>query len=134
MSELKIAAFMQNAWFPPGTQKHHLDRYITDQVFHRRILRGTMSGRRLTEAFGDTFFDRIWWDNVAPRATLLASGHSATDMPHVERVIAEQGPRLILTFGTQAKEAIALSVGGMKLKVMNCRHPNARGIRQREIN
>lgn len=133
MSEIKIVAFMQNPWFPEGTQKHHLDRYTTDQEFHRRVLANTVSGRRLLESFGHPFFDRIWWDNVCPKATHRPDGQGTVDMMHVERVISEQDPDLILTFGTLASEALQRSAGAIRRKVMHCHHPNARHRTQREM-
>lgn len=130
----KIVAFLQNPWFPPGTKKEHIDRYNTDQAFHQRLLRNTMSGQRLMQAFGEHMFKRIWWDNVSPEAADEAKGITPADMAHIERVIDEQGPDLVLCFGKSAKEAIDRSAGSITRKIMYCHHPNARYKTQDELN
>ena len=132
MLQMTILAFMQNPWFPPNTAKRHVELYNTDQEFHRRLLAGTMSGRRLRQAFGD-LFGKIHWDNVAPAAAEEASGVTDVDMKHVERVIGEVKPQLILTFGTLAKGALENSIRAYKIKRMDCHHPNARGRTQGDL-
>jgi hypothetical protein len=131
---MKIVAFLQNPWFPPGTKKEHVDKYTTDQRFHRRLLANTMSGRRLLEAFGEDTFKEIWWDNVSPDPAWTSAGVTSTVMAHVERVLREQDPDLILVFGLQAKQAVSRSVGSIKRKVMACHHPNARFKTQEDLN
>ena len=116
---------MQNPWFPPETAQRHVELYNTNQEFHRRLLAGTMSGRRLRQAFGN-LFNTIHWDNVAPAAAEEASGVTDVDMKHVERVIGEVKPQLILTFGNLAKGALDNAIRAYKIKRMDCHHPNAR--------
>jgi len=123
--KINIVAFMQNPWFPPGTQREVIDRYKTDQEFHRRLLRETMSGYRLHQAFGD-LFDRIHWDNVAPEAVDHPKKRSPVNVKHVDNVILTVKPNLILTFGEVAREAIADSIAAIRIKTMYCHHPNAR--------
>jgi len=122
---MKIVAFMQNPWFPPGTQKRHVELYNTDQDFHRTLLANTMSGKRLKQAF-KSMFDQIYWDNVAPAAAEEACGKTDVDIEWVEKVIAQQRPDLILTFGTLAKDALAEAIVPTACRVMSCHHPNAR--------
>ena len=124
--KVKVLAFMQNPWFPVDTKKEHVDRYITDQEFHQRILARSMSGGRLLQAFGPTMFGKIWWDNVAPAAAVEAAGKTDIDMIHVERIISEVKPGLILTFGNLAKDALEDSIQGDKIPRLHCHHPNAR--------
>lgn len=130
---MKIVAFMQNPWFPPDTRKELIDKYLTDQDFHRRLLGQTMSGHRLKVAFGDEWFARIFWDNVAPLASPHASGITKPDMAHVDKIITEQKPGLILTFGTLAKETLLKCSGAVRTKLLHCHHPNARHHTQAEL-
>lgn len=130
----KILAFLQNPWFPPGTKKEHIDRYTTDQEFHQRLLSRTMSGQRLLNAFGAGMFARIWWDNVSPEAAEEASGKTEIDMRHVEKVIDEQSPDLILCFGKPAQEAVDKAAGAITRKILYCHHPNARYKTQDDLN
>lgn len=127
MKEPKIVAFMQNPWFPPGTDRRHVDRYTTDQEFHRRILARSMSGVRLMSALGPALFNAIWWDNVAPTATEESSGISEIDMGHVETALTEQRPDLILAFGRVAEAALDKSFIAMEIPCLCCHHTNARG-------
>lgn len=122
-----IVAFMQNPWFPPGTKKEVVDRYLSDQDFHRRLLARTMSGRRLLDAFGPDMFGRIHWDNVAPTAAEEANGKTDVDAEHIERVLNRVKPDLIICFGKLAEWAITNSFEGDGKKYLLCHHPNARG-------
>lgn len=131
---MKIVAFLQNPWFKEGTDPAIANRYVTDQVFHRKILARTMSGHRLLTAFGQEDFNSIWWDNVAPLAADYASGITPPDPKHIDRVLSSQAPELILTFGLLAKDAINRSPGSVRKKVMHCHHPNARFHTQSELN
>lgn len=124
--KVKIVAFLQNPWFPAGTKPDHISLYRTDQEFHQKLLRQTMTGNRLVMSFGDELFKRIWWDNAAPSAVDHPRKRSPINMIHVESVINTQSPDLIIAFGELAKEAIDLSVEAMRKKVMYCHHPNAR--------
>jgi hypothetical protein len=126
MKDPKILAFMQNPWFEPGTRPEITDKYRTDQEFHRRLLARTMSGGRLLQAFGPDMFGKIWWDNVAPAAAFEAAGKTDVDAQHVERVINEVRPDLIITFGILAEEAVDNSILATDIDYMCCHHPNAR--------
>lgn len=126
MKHPKILAFMQNAWFPPGTERGIIERYQTDQEFHRRLLAMTMSGGRLLSAFGHDMYNQIWWDNVSPTHTETPSGLSAADMQHVELTIKTYQPDVIITFGKSAEEALDQSIMAMDIDYMCCHHPNAR--------
>lgn len=123
--KIKIVAFLQNAWFPPGTDKDLIYAYKTKQEVHRKLLKETMTGYRLYQAFG-SLYDEIHWDNVAPEAVDHPKKVSPVDMKHVEGIISVIRPDLILTFGEVAKEAIADSIAAIKTKTMACHHPNAR--------
>ena len=123
--KVNIVAFMQNPWFPPGTDKELIYQYKTQQEVHRKLLKETMSGYRLHQAFGE-LFDRIHWDNVAPEAVDHPKKRSPVEIAHVEKVIKTVKPNLILTFGEVAKEAIADSIAAIQIKTMACHHPNAR--------
>lgn len=130
---MKIVAFMQNPWFRLDTPKEAIDRYRTDQEFHRRLLGETMSGNRLRIAFGEHWFKEIWWDNANPKHSDVASGMMDPDIAHIERVIKEQEPNLIITFGAQAKKGVERSVAAISIKCMHCLHPNARFFSQSSL-
>lgn len=130
---MKILALMQNPWFPPGTNKEHIDRYRTDQEFHRWLLARTMSGARLLQAFGPAMFAQIHWDNVAPEAAVEAAGVTDKDPDYVERLIHELRPDLIISFGRLAEEVLDGSILAVNIPYMCCHHPNARGQTQQDL-
>lgn len=124
---MKIVAFLQSpsqTIFPEDTPAHILDKYRDDQEYHRRMLKQSMTGNRLYQAFGP-LYDEIVWDNVAPK--------DEVDHAHIDRVIAESEPELILTFGEVAKEAVSNSIMAIKIKTMACHHPNARFRTQNDL-
>lgn len=123
--KLSIVAFLQNPWFPPGTDKELIYAYKTKQEVHRKLLKETMTGYRLHQAFG-SLYDEIHWDNVAPEAVDHPKKTSPVDMQHVEGIISVLRPNLILTFGEVARQAIESSIAAIKTKTMACHHPNAR--------
>ena len=78
-------------------------------------------------AFGPYWFNKIHWDNVAPKAAVEAAGETDVDPDHVEQIIAEVKPDLIITFGKLAEKAIGNSILADRIDFMCCHHPNARG-------
>jgi hypothetical protein len=124
---MKVVAFMESPSkniFPEGTSQVIIDRYRDDQEYHRKMLRQSMSGNRLHQAFGD-LFDQIHWDNVAPAGTV--------DSKHVDKVVKEHDPVVILTFGNIAQDAVDNSIASLTKKVMVCHHPNARHKTQSDL-
>lgn len=118
---MKIVAFLlspSDAVFS-NQPAHVLDKYRDDQVYHRKMLRQSMTGNRLYQAFGD-LYEMIWWDNVIP------VGGTEPDAKHVNKVIMEQKPDLILTFGKAAETTIEDSIAAINRMTMSCHHPNAR--------
>ena len=129
--EYQIIAFMQNAWFPPGTKQRHIDKYHRDQKFHQRILSFSMSGRRLMEAFKELYF-KIWWDNTTHETVQFASDIVPPNTIMMEELIVKIKPRLILGFGKQAEETL---IGiDPPIPMYFCHHPNARGKTQADLN
>lgn len=131
--KITIVAFMQNPWFPPGTEPAVKHAYRTLQDFHKKVLRSTMSGQRLLMAFGEEYYERIWWDNIAPEPADHPRGKTKVDMKHVDTLIEIWKPQLVLTFGSVAGEAIDGSLMCLHRKVMKCHHPNAMGRTQAEL-
>lgn len=129
---MKIVAFLQNPWFPPRTPRHIITRYRDDQIFHRRILSMSMTGKRLVEAFGEDLYCQIHWDNTNWRAADRSTGKMVPDHLHIETVLVCEKPVLILCFGNQAREAIKSRP--WSADILHCHHPNARGRTQEDLN
>lgn len=123
---------MQNPWFPDNTDAEVIRKYREDQEYHRKLLSRTMSGYRLSHAFGSAFW-RIHWDNVATDHANEASAKTEVDMNHVEALIEKIRPDLILTFGQLAMETINRSIYAKGVVTMSCHHPNARHKTQADL-
>ena len=130
---MNIVAFMQNPWFDETTDPVIIEMYRTNQEFHRNVLARTMSGQRLLAAFGDVLFHQIWWDNASPDHSHHANGSTCPDVLHIEQVVLEKKPKLILTFGNSAREAVGSAVSAIPIRVMECHHPNARHHTQHDL-
>jgi hypothetical protein len=134
---MKIVAFMQNCWFPPGTDQRHIDKYHQDQDFHRRVLAMSMSGKRLVTAFG-WLYDRIWWDNASKSCATVASGRYGFDLVHMRSVLKRQSPKLVITFGAIAGNGVMLldddPICNPSYEHLSCHHPNARHKTQQDLN
>jgi len=117
---------MPNPWFPPGTDEQLIYAYRTKQDVHQDLFKATDAGYRLKQAFGDDMFKQIHWANVAPEAVDHPKKRSPIDMKHVEGILSVVRPNLILTFGEVARQAVTDSIMAMRIKQMNCHHPNAR--------
>lgn len=128
----EIVAFLQNPWFPEGTAQRHIDHYISDVDFRRRVLSMSMTGKRLNIAFG-AWFDRVWWDNANPFPTPVANGVQFPNIDHILGVINTQKPKLILSFGAQARSGLK-TIEFRPIVHLVCHHPNARGKTQEDLN
>jgi hypothetical protein len=121
VSDLKIVAFMLS---PSRAVDLDISLYAQDQEYHRMVMRQSMSGRRLAQAFGD-MFDQIHWDNVNPM-----SGAVDADMSHVKKIIKNIQPDLIIGIGGVARKAVHL----IDPDAFSCHHPNARYRTQDDLN
>lgn len=129
---MNIVAFLQNPWFKPGTAQHHIEMYRDNQDFHRWVLLCCMTGQRLERAFGKLYRE-IHWDNTNWRPAYESKGRVDPDYEHMEYVIVNKRPQLILSFGNQARDAVR-HMGGRRdlpheywqVPYLHCHHPNAR--------
>lgn len=137
---ISIVAFLQNPWFK---QRSDFDRvvemYRDNQEFHKKILLMSMSGRRLYAAFKE-LYNVIHWDNSNWRSGKRACDVLPPDHAHMLNVIKLRNPRIILTFGNQARDALSDSTGTRMMKllpmppmIMSCHHPNARHMTQEDM-
>ena len=126
--DIKILAFLQNCWFPKDTKADYINRYLTDDVFRRRVLSRGWSGRRLINSFGENFFSKVIWENASIEVGSHSSYCGSPDLHHVQCMIDKHNPDLILTFGVVAKSSVELLNTG--IPIMSTKHPNARGFKK----
>lgn len=125
-----VLAFLQNPHFIPGTPENIIEFYRDDPDYHRDILAASMSGARIKKAFGK-LFKEIIWDNANWRPGTRASTKMPADPEHMQRQIDKYHPTLIITFGTEARDAL-LAVT-YDCPVLHCHHPNARFKTQKDL-
>lgn len=126
----KVLAFLQNAWFPKDTRLDYITKYLNDDVFRRRVLARSWSGRRLIYAFGEEMFSKIIWDNVSIEVGPYARYKGKPTLEYVKHVLKRHNPDLILTFSGMAEGTIQLFIdqGLVKCPVMTGTHPNTMGM------
>lgn len=122
---IRVVAFMQCPNLPtdrPDVWAAYRDK----QDLHRRLLRESMSGKRLSLAFG-MVFDMIYWDNANP-----IPGTTEANPDHMDAVIKYHDPHLIISFGKVAEEALIKL--DPPIPMFFCHHPNARYKTQNDLN
>lgn len=126
-------AFMQNLWVrDPAKVKAMIDRH--GEEFRRRAIKyalfaGCVSGRRLKQAFGP-LCDEIVWDEITREIGGAANACFPPDFDHMVAVIKTVRPRIVLTFGVRARDAVCLvqenSDALKDCKFVRAMHPAAR--------
>lgn len=128
---MKIVAFLQNPWFPPGTDFMHISRYKNDDDFRRRVLARSKTGRRLMICWGPDWFSRIIWDNVCPEAGTYSRYKGIPSTDHVAWVIERHDPHVVITYGRLATETLCKyrneTDSGERFVMFDFAHPNAMG-------
>lgn len=132
----KILAFLQNPWFPPGTDAEIIRQYRNNVDYRRRVLALSMSGQRLYRAFGEAF-SLIVWDNANPEHTPVASGKLDPNHNYMAIRIMQEKPELVLTFGALPKAGLIKAYETLAPRhrplTMATKHPNARFFPQTEL-
>lgn len=134
-----VVAFMQNPWWKSGARRARARRYNSDQAYHKRVLLLSMSGRRLMRAFGRREYWAIWWENASLQYENFHGYNPGYDLRHILKVLREQRPGVVLTFGNVAREGVRVAVDEVlrwderRMRVMGCHHPNARHRTQADL-
>lgn len=119
-------AFLQNMWCrDPEMVRDGVARWgnrYWRRATYQFLFAGCVTGRRLKKAFGP-LIDQIEWEE----ATREIAGDSKTiclpQPEHIRAVLEELKPRVVLTFGNVAGDAVAAIWTGPLIRV---RHPAAR--------
>lgn len=109
---MKIVAFMQNQWVKdPARLQAMIDR-APDPEERRRgfittlLFMGCVTGRRLRTYLGRDLCGQIIWEEASREITGSASAKVTADLVHIERVISQEKPDVIITFGSIARDAL----------------------------
>lgn len=120
-----IVGFLQNAWFRPGTKQVIIDRFWSDHKFRRALIARSASGKRLTRTF-DKLFAEIYWQDATREIGYKSSAKLPADDCHIQQVLNEQCPSLVLAFGELAGAALTRIWPGPLICLP---HPAARGLK-----
>lgn len=123
-------AFLQNTWSkdPERVRKHierHGDKYRKRLVYYALFGSGSLTGRRLKTAFGEESIKDIVWEEASPEVGSHSGSWFPPDLPHIRRIIQEEKPDVILTFGRIAGEGLS-QVETAGVPVISGPHPTAR--------
>lgn len=122
-----VVAFLQNMWVKdPARVRADIARLGED--YRRRIMEyslfaGCLTGRRIKAAFPAAILDQIAWEESTREIAGDARQIFPPDPTHIRAVLASHQPRVVLTFGRIATEAVSGVWFGPLIKVP---HPAAR--------
>lgn len=133
-----ILAFMENMWLQPKS-KDSFDRSyfriknehgaIAAEEYRLKIIEyalfaGCVTGKRLKAAFGPKLIELIVWEESTRHIGTYPKQKFSADLTHMRKAIAHHRPRIIVTFGNTAGDALAAVWHGASER---CIHPAARG-------
>ncbi len=129
--EQTILAIMQNQWFKdPDRIRIILDRGLKrglkrHDFIMRTLFMGCKSGRVLKSVFGETLCRNIIWEEASPNIGGHAASAFPADINHLQSVLEEINPDIVLAFGRIASDALVPLVPESMLIIGP--HPTARG-------
>ncbi len=120
-------AFLQNMWVKePERARELIERHGEEyriRLMHMSLFSGCLTGRRIKAAFGDELLKTIYFEE----ASRDIAGDSKTiclpDYDHINRVLEQRQPRVVLTFGRVSFDAVSLCWSG---RIIRIPHPAAR--------
>lgn len=134
MSEVKILAFLQCQWFRnPYAVREIYRKYAGDldrraKLNSRFLFRESLTGRRLSQAFGELCRDIIW-EEVSTEIGGASSAVFTSDIEHMCSVLNHHRPNIVLAFGriaSDAMQSIECDGADAPYKVIYGPHPASR--------
>jgi hypothetical protein len=123
-----ILAVLQNQWFrDPDRVRASLERFPEGRrrMIHYALFAGCRTGKVLKSVFVDLCAEIIW-EEASPEIGGKASSCFPADHIHLQSVLDEVKPDVVLGFGCIATDALAVLVPPGKL--LTAPHPAARGV------
>ena len=131
MAEHKILAVMQNQWFKdPDRMRAILARGLAKGLkrhdfIARTLFMGCRTGLVLKQVFGVDLCRRIIWEEASPEIGDFASASFPADSVHLQKILEDINPDVVLAFGRIATDGLAPLVPPEMLIIGP--HPVARG-------
>lgn len=123
---MKVLAVLQNQWFnDPDRVRATLARYpeARRRMIHFALFAGCKTGRILKAVFGARC-NEIVWEEASPKIGGQASSVFPADRAHLQAVLADVKPDVVLGFGRIACDGLAGLVPDARLIIGP--HPTAR--------
>jgi len=128
---MKILAILQNQWFKNPAKAREIyarNPELRNQLIKRFLFAGCLTGRRLSEAFGD-LCDLIIWEEASPEVGGFSASKFAPDPDHIKAAIEKHQPDVVLCLGKIASDAVRSVCCDTDVRhpaVMFAPHPAAR--------
>lgn len=106
---MNILGLLQNTWADNSARVQATFDRATPKGRRAMIaymLRQSRTGKRLVEVFGD-WFNCIEWENASRVVTGYPGSRTVADLCHVQAILDEVKPSILLVFGKLARVAIA---------------------------
>ncbi len=133
---MKIVAFLQNQWWhDPEGVKERIASAPDSEKYRRRLIRYGLSicttGKRLEKyllpIIGPEIWKMILWENSSRKIGGKSKSSFPADPNHMQKVIVEQQPDVILVFGKIARAGFEQFTVQPKIVVLYAVHPASRG-------
>ena len=131
MADYRILAVMQNQWFKdPVRMRAILDRGLArggkrHDFVARTLFMGCRTGLVLQQIFGIDLCRKIIWEEASPEMGGHASSAFPADDVHLQKVLVDINPDVVLAFGKIASDGLTPLVPHEMLLIGP--HPVARG-------
>lgn len=131
-----ILAFMQNMWLKnPSTFWERYNRLVISEgrekadswrlcFIETALFFRCITGKRLQATFGEDLIEQIVWEESTRSIGSTAKKSFPADLTHMRQAIAHHQPKIIVTFGKVAGDALGAVWHGASER---CVHPAARG-------
>jgi hypothetical protein len=135
---MKVLAFLQNAWYRNPDKIAALFARRPERrndLVARFLFAGCLTGRRLRQALGNDWCNRIIWEETSPRLGDHSSAKFKADQVHMLDAIDKHEPDVIVCFGSVARDALARLIeqsvmlgckGRIAAAIVTAPHPAAR--------
>lgn len=127
MTARAILAVLQNQWFhDPVKVRAILERTpaARRRIITYSLFAGCRTGQVLRQVFGDRC-NAITWEEASPAIGGQSSSCFPADLVHLQALLNEVKPDIVLAFGRIASDALVQLVPASKLIIGP--HPTARG-------
>ncbi len=123
-----ILAFLQNMWVrDPERIKRDIAKYgeeLRMRYIEYALFAGCKTGRMLKKAFGEELIEQITFEETTREIAGDPKTIFPADLAHIRQCLEHHKPRVVLTFGQIAHDAVQPLVG--PIRHIHAHHPASR--------